>query len=270
MGKKEDFRHHLQPLLEEYLENRNEPQLTEFLVRNSNLPGRRANLELARAFTETIEASSSENHSTLWDLLIKLTSITIDQAPVNDPKEFLPFCGTWALGAMGSRSDSWSQESLILLKKLAVDPRWRMREAVAKAIGKLAQTRQRESLEVLSNWISGNQWLQMRAVAAGVAESSLISDKFFAKQALTLHKKIFNLIKGSNARNEDFKVLKKGLSYTLSVVVASIPEEGFKYLYQLSSLRDKDISWIIRENLKKKRLSRNYPEEVKLLLADLK
>ncbi len=82
-------------------------------------------------------------------------------------------------------------------------------------------------------------------------------------RALELHKVIFDRILASSEReSDDFKTLRKGLGYTLSVVVCAIPGEGFEYLRQLVELQDSDVAWIIRENLKKKRLIKNFPERV--------
>lgn len=51
-------------------------------------------------------------------------------------------------------------------------------------------------------------------------------------------------------------MLRKGLAYCWSVAVASCPQEGKqRFEYWLDS-PDKDVRWIVRENLKKKRLWR--------------
>ncbi len=50
--------------------------------------------------------------------------------------------------------------------------------------------------------------------------------------------------------------------YSLSVVVYSIPEEGFEYMHRLADSQDPDILWIMKQNLKKKRLTRNFLGEV--------
>jgi hypothetical protein len=52
------------------------------------------------------------------------------------------------------------------------------------------------------------------------------------------------------------------LGYSLSVVVSSIPEEGFEFMRRLAGSRDVDILWVVRENLKKNRLVRRHPREV--------
>ena len=40
------------------------------------------------------------------------------------------------------------------------------------------------------------------------------------------------------------------------------PADGFALLRKTAAVRDSDMAWIIRENLKKKRLSDAFPKEV--------
>ena len=54
MGKKEVYKQDLSQLLDELLTTGDAEGLTEYLVSNSNLPGPRANLELAQAFIDVV------------------------------------------------------------------------------------------------------------------------------------------------------------------------------------------------------------------------
>ena len=76
-----------------------------------------------------------------------------------------------------------------MLRKLASDPRWRVREAVAMGIQKLLTKQSQKTLKKLDNWIADNEWLTMRAIAAGVAEPPILEDNKIAHAALELHKK---------------------------------------------------------------------------------
>ena len=57
-------------------------------------------------------------------------------------------------------------------------------------------------------------------------------------------------------RSPDFLALRKGLGYCWSVAVAALPDEGKAYMQRWLANPDQDIRWIMRENLKKKRLVR--------------
>lgn len=271
MGKKENHKKDLVGFFDDFLKVGEEGKIVEYLVSNSNLPGRRANLELGEAFAEMVEDYFRKDPERLWDLCLKLIDVSSDVALVNDPREFLPFCGAWAMGSIGSVSSEFFQKALARLKELANDPRWRLREAVAFGIQKLIERESEKTLKEMKRWIIGGNWLEMRAVAAGVAEPSLLRDKQVALEGLELHKKIFDQIIVSKERKSvEFKKLKRALGYSLSVIVCAVSKEGIEYMYQLINSEDADILWIVKENLKKNRLKKNFPEEVVLLKKSLK
>lgn len=262
-SKKESYKPDLTRFLDDFLKTGNKDKITEFLVSNSNLPSPRGNLELATAFAEVVEAYPRRELESLWKLCWEFTKISADEAPTNNPKEFLTFCGTCAVGAIASVSRTFIEKALDLLRELADDPRWRIREAVAMGIQKLLTKQSKNTLKTLENWIKDNEWLAMRAVAAGVAEPPILKEAETARRALELHKKIFDRILSSKERKSDtFKAMRKGLGYTLSVVVCAVPKEGFALMQQLAGQQDADILWIVKQNLKKNRLTKNFPDGV--------
>jgi hypothetical protein len=262
MSRKESYKEHLNDLINEALETGNEENLTKYLTLNSNLPGPRGNLELAEAFADVAEDYAGKEPQKLWNLCLKLTQFSLVEAPVNSPKEFLVFCGARGVGAIGA-SQATFQKAMSRLKKLAGDPRWRTREGVAMAIQDMIEKQPQKTLGEIEGWIENNNWLAMRAVAAGVAEPALLKDKQTAKSAFELHKKIFAKIAVAQERKSaEFKTLKQGLGYSLSVVTCAVPKEGFEYMRQLIDKQDADVLWIVKENLKKNRLIKNFPEEV--------
>jgi hypothetical protein len=263
VGKKESYKLGLTRFLDDFLKTGDEQKLTEYLTSNSNLPSPRGNLELATAFVEIAEDYSLEHSEKIWNLCQKLASISSDVAPTNNPREFLTFCGTYGLGAIASVSIEYFEEALTLLRDSANDSRWRIREAVAMGLQKLLTKQSKNTLKALEIWIADAEWLAMRAVAAGIADPPLLKNDETARRALELHKKIFCKIHSSKERKSDeFKTLRKGLGYTLSVVVRAVPKEGFEFMQPLASLHDTDILWIIKQNLKKKRLIKNFPIHV--------
>ncbi|MDA4128401.1 MAG: hypothetical protein OK422_02930 [Thaumarchaeota archaeon] len=138
----------------------------------------------------------------------------------------------------------------------------RVREAVAIALQKLIRARSSETLGSLVSWINDEDWLAMRAVAAGVAEPVLMKGET-PRKSLELHRKIIvKVAEGSDRKSEEFKILRKTLGYSLSVVTVGSPGEGFKCLRQLVGRKDPDLDWIVKENLKKDRLIRGFLREV--------
>jgi hypothetical protein len=240
MSKKEDLLHKLQPILN------NQKELEKFLVQNSNLPGPRANLELAFAFSEVF---------TDLDVLLEWLKITPDQADVNNPKSFLAFCSAVCLGKIYIKTKN--QNLIEILKKLASDERWRMREAVVFAFQYIGEDNFEDLTVIFSKWIKVSDNFEKRAVLA-----SLAHPKFLNKKNAQFCFEISEIILTEMDLENNFDVLKKGLSYSLSVYVAANPDFGFPFLKRWIG-KNKLIDKIIKENLKKNRLVKKYAEEVK-------
>ena len=132
---------------------------------------------------------------------------------------------------------------------------------------RLLARRGQDTLEELARWVGDGSLLELRAVAAAVAEPSLLKDKQVALSALQLHRRIIDrVLETGERRSEEFRVLRKALGYTLSVVTRAIPDEGFEFMRQLVALQDKDVLWVVKENLKKNRLVKNFPGQVESIL----
>ncbi len=253
--------------LKSFLRTKKDKAIYNYLIANSNLPGRRANIELGQAFSDVVKDYFETEPELMWKLCNKYIDISAEDAPVNSQKEFVPFCGTIGIGAIGSVSDKYYRRSLSTLKRMSNDARWRIREAVAMGLQKILNRKGTTTIDILERWIDKDNWLEMRAVAAGVAEPFLLVDRYIAKKSLHIHKKILKRLSDKvETKSDEFKIAVKGLSYTLSVVVAAIPDEGFRYIKSSASSNNKTIKRIIKENLKKNRLKKNFPEEVDSLL----
>ena len=108
----------------------------------------------------------------------------------------------------------------------------------------------------MHSWISGSV-LEQRAVVAALCEPILLSDPIHAREVLFILDHITTGILNSSSRKaEDFRILRQALGYGWSVAVAALPQEGQDLLEKWSTCLDKDIRWIMKENLKKKRLAR--------------
>jgi hypothetical protein len=263
MNKREKHKQDLTELLDQVLEIDETTPIKDYIAANSNLPGPRGNLELAQAWGEVVETYAGQAAEKLWNLCIEMANISAGEAPVNDPKELIPFCGAVGIGAIGAVLPGFFDQAIATLKVLANDSRWRMREAVPMGLTRLMISRSQDTLQVLEAWVVDSSLLELRAVAAGVAEPSFLKNQEVAATALELHKNIFKrVLEVETRKTEDFRVLKKALGYTLSVVVKASPRPGFDYMAQLVDTQDKDVQWIVKENLKKNRVVKNFPEEV--------
>jgi hypothetical protein len=265
LGKKiRDYEKDLWGLFWEYSGKGDFSGIREFLLSRSGLPGPRANLELATAFANVVlrcVTTESVDPGTLLSLCQSLCSIPPSLAPTGDPKEFLVFCGVCGLGSLGTKEE-YGDSATNTLREMADDDRWRTREAVAIAVQRLMGARPRQTLSTLSRWIEEDDPFLARAVVAGIAEPRLLVDGGVARSALKLHEKAFEHFVRFDRKSEGFRVLRKALSYSLSVVVAAQPKEGFSYMISLASSSRPDVKAIVGENLAKKRLAR-YAVEVR-------
>jgi hypothetical protein len=212
---------------------------------------------------DILESYAGEGVGELWELCLVMAETSVQVAPVNDPQEFIPFCGTVGIGALGAVSPALFVKALAALKHLAGDSRWRMREAVAMALQRLAASRGSETWQALEAWIAEGGLLEMRAAAAAIAEPALLKDEGQATQAVHLHQTILaQVLQIQERKSEAFRILRQALGYTVSVVTQAAPEPGFKLMAGLAVSPDPDLRWIVRENLKKNRLVKNFAEEV--------
>jgi hypothetical protein len=221
----------------------------DFLLRESRLPGPRANLELARAVAE-------EGDEALFEGYLALGA---EQAPTNTPGEFPAFCGTLGLGRLLAEG---RLDLLGRLRALACDPRWRIREAVAMALQRLGAVDMEALLEEMEAWSEGSP-LEQRAAAAGICEPALLQDRAHVVRVLRILDTITaSMVGEEDRRSEAFRALRKGLGYCWSVAVAAYPDAGRWAMEKWFGSEDRDVRWVMRQNLRKKRLMRMDAEWV--------
>jgi len=248
--------------LELFLNRWVDEDLRAYVAANSRLPGPRGNLELAEAFAEAVAAQEKE-WKAMWTLCSRWTAISPEEAPTNDPREFVAFCGARGIGALGAPSPARAREALVHLRTLARDPRWRVREGVAMAIQDLVAGQPAAALRTLEDWVAPGAWLEMRAVAAGLAEPRVLKEGKVARAAVDMHAEIVRRFRAAEDRGSDaVRTLRQCLAYSVSVVVAAAPEEGFRWMTRLAATKDPDVTWILKENLKKSRLADAFPGRV--------
>ncbi len=215
----------------------------EYLLKESGLPGPRGNIELAQVVAE-------EGDRLLFDRYI---NYTVEKAPVNSPYEFLTFCGVVGLGRLLAEGD---HNLLKNIRLYASDPRWRIREAVAMALQRFGDVNMGQLIEAMHEWSKGNAF-EKRAAAAALCEPRLLCQNSDALKVLGILDQITESITQlEHRRSEDFIALRKGMGYCWSVAVAALPAEGKALMEKWFHSLDKDIRWIMKENLKKNRLSR--------------
>lgn len=202
-------------------------QWPAFLTSHSNLPGPRSNLELLHAAAEEADFQTLQNLIASRD-------------------EYLVCCGVAGLG----RFDAEPQ-----LRAHAADDRWRVREGVAMALQRLGDDNLPAMVIICRTWADDPHPLVQRAAIAGICEPRLLRDGA-ARTALELCQRITDsLVARTDRKHPDVRTLRKALGYCWSVAVAADPQTGLPMFRVLESNPDPDVRWIVREDLKKKRLA---------------
>jgi hypothetical protein len=145
------------------------------------------------------------------------------------------------------------------LKQYACSPFWKVRGCVALAYQHLLQADAQTTLVHLMDLAKNGNYLQQSAAVTALAEPQLFYSSDLVIPALELQRVVLCCIHAVplwERKREDFRVLRRALGHTVSVVTAAAPERGFALLAECATWDDADITWVLRENLRKKRLAK--------------
>ncbi|OKP82504.1 hypothetical protein A3844_18635 [Paenibacillus helianthi] len=258
--------------LQQQMNNRDQwPVLTHDMLQKSGLPGPRANLALAGSFASL--CAKPDVTEDAWELITAWAQIPESEAAAGDPQEFLVFCAVWACGAhyahgaAGRRSQAEG-----FLRAAMNDARWRIREAAAMGLQSIGEYDFVLLKQLLEGWRAGSTLLEQRAFVAALAHPPLLKPEPNVLYCLEVADGIMEGIGRETSRSADpehFRVLSKGLEYSLSVFAARLPEPGFAMLRKYAESRDARLMKIVKSNLGKSRLTKKYPVEVAELLQVL-
>jgi hypothetical protein len=268
--KRDSYHADLLKLLNSTLQGGDAHPLEQYLTERAKLSPTYANLPMAHTFADLIgDVVAAGKHDVAVEMLLDgWSNLSIEAAPVGSDREFLPVAAVLAYGQVAVSRREWWQDEVAKLRHAAADGRWRVREMVAAAFQRMLDANWDRAYTDLTDWLNDKNPLVIRAAVAAVAEPPILKAIHRAENALALQWLAidwFVELPAARRRDEDVRVLRQGLGYTISVAVAAIPDEGFALLEKLAAMKDdKDIQWILRENLKKNRLSK-WPEKLDLL-----
>ena len=286
-SKRDTHRAELRPLLLAALQPSESPthggddaapgSLTDYMIVHSALPGPRGNLELAHAFADEVGALSRAAETGSAELLPALLHDLIQRYPPESfggdpasPQQMPQFCGAVAYGEWAG-VDGRIEDGVSVLLEQAESPLWRIREAAAMGLQRMLACNWEHTLRELRRRAPEATPYQWRALVAGMAEPALLADTSRAAEALALGRAALWYLRNRPAgerRAEPVRTLRQALGYALSVLAAAAPDAGFALLHEALSVADDDVTWVVRENLGKKRLAR-WPEQVANLRSRL-
>lgn len=132
----------------------------------SGLPGPRANMSLARAFSNECGRLGRKADA----LAYAMAKLTPDEAPGASSKEFLVVCGVLAVGARAAvaKENATRDKALALLEERADDPRFRVRDAVPVALATIGSKIGGDLALRLEPWM--DRYFHAAAVLRALAE----------------------------------------------------------------------------------------------------
>ena len=232
------------------------PDREAYLRAHSGLPGPRGNLELI----DIASAASDRADLERW------AALGPETAPENTPDVFLACVGIVGLGrlvAAGNRS------LLPILRRSAIDPRWRAREAVAMALQAWGDVDPAALADEMEDWAGGSP-LEGRAAMAALCEPRLLRDpRTIARTVAILDLLTTSVRDAVDGRTDDVRVLRQALAYGWSVAAAADITIGLPALQRWLADSNVDVRWIVRQNLAKARLARAAPDWVERARAAL-
>jgi hypothetical protein len=226
----------------------------ENLLTHSGLPGPRANLSLLYSFAKiATEKEIKECLSFYRDDLH------------NSPEEFVVVCGIVGYCFL-NRHDIGG--TLHRLRPYASHSSWRIREAVAIGIQEIAVGNMDRIIEGLSDWMNGNAF-EKRALVASLCEPKLLKEELYNLKILSyLDRLTREFEKIPDKLDDKQESLRKTLGYGWSVLIIHLPVHGRSAFEKMAVSDNRNIQWIIRENLKKKRLEildKNWVNKMKIV-----
>lgn len=254
--------------------------LEDYLIDYSQLPGKRANLELVDAFADEVAAICTAPDVSLhrsyislqwliWRLLNRYPPALFGGDP-DSPLQMPQLCAAVAMG-------EWAvvfqhiELGVSTLLDLASSPLWRIREGVAMGFQRMLDRAWDSTYRRICRRSVDATAYEWRAFVAGIAEPHLLTDPVHALDALDLHYNALSYLRRlspEKRRADPVRTLRQALGYSVSVVVAAAPDAGFRQMQAWALWADPDVTWIIRENLKKNRLSK-WPDRIEAVVDAL-
>jgi hypothetical protein len=253
-----DMHDTLSSLVERALTGNQRP-LEFYLRENARLPGARVNLELANDVAYLLAAVVSQRPDSVRALISYFFTNERKGGASSAPAEFVTVCGIIASGACASVEAGWRADTFALLYEYAGSSRLRTRAAAATAYRHLLTATPEETSKHLVSLASEGSYFQQCVAIVTMDEQPLLYMPRVLATALQLQRVVLeHVLEAPQAarKRKDFYALRQALGYMLSVITVVAPEQGFALMRECATWNDLDITWILRENLKKKRLAR--------------
>lgn len=147
------------------------PPLVDKLRRASGLPGIRPNEGLLRAWA----SEAARRGQAIDPLLTAMVATREDVAPYGHVDEILPILGVAGLGARAGADAKVREKLLEQLEEASCDPRFRVRDEVARALATMCRTLGHELVPTLLRWLDDEQPFLARAATSALADREALA-----------------------------------------------------------------------------------------------
>lgn len=236
----------------------------------SGLPGTRMNGILAQAFaTECVIRGKAAD-----PLAFAMASFSAEVAPGASEREFLPVCGVLALGQRAATKDkegaALRKKVLPLLHAASEDVRFRVREIVPIALGKIGAVTGDELVHEFASWTDG--FFQAAAALLAMAQPAFLPVIEDVDAALARLDEAYALAKNaarSASRYPGHKALVDALGIAPEAFAAKVGVPMFDRLVTWSNTEMPELRGAIETVLKSTKLTTRYASDVKRVRAAL-
>lgn len=229
----------------------------------SGLPGTRMNGLLAQAFAvECVGLGKASDK-----LVFEMALMSPEVAPGASPREFLPVCGTLALGARSAHEKKdlkLRKRVMEILHEASEDMRFRVREIVPVALAKIGAVAGDPLVHELEPWMDGFFHASAALLAMATPEFLAVIDDQDA--ALARLDQAYALAKNaarSTSRYPGRKALIEALSTAPIAFAAKFGVPVFDHMVRWSNSEDPELRGAIEAVLRSQKLLTRYAPDVK-------
>jgi hypothetical protein len=239
--------------------DRDQRPLFGLLARASGLPGVRANAAMVTDFARLAAAHGAAADA----LLLRMATLGADEAPGATELEFLPMCGVAGIGQRAADDPGVRGRMLAVLHDAAEDLRFRVRDEVAAALGRIGERAGDALAEELVPWMDG--YFQASAVLRGLAHPGWLAQLRRMEGVVALLEAAFALARDAErsvARYPGHKALVEVLGTTPGVVAMRFGVPVFDVLEAWATVKDPVLREVVGKNVEGTRMAGRYADEV--------
>lgn len=234
----------------------------------SGLPGVRMNDNLAHAFAvECVAAGKAADR-----LAFEMASMSPEAAPGASPREFLPVCGTLALGARAAhdkKDAKLEKRVLAILHEASEDVRFRVREIVPVALAKIGAVKGDALVHELASWTNG--FFHAAAALLAMAQPDFLAVIDDREAALERLDEAYALAKNaarSTSRYPGRKALIDALAVAPGALAGRFGVPVFDHMVRWANSEDPELRGSIEAVLRSQKLvARHAPEVLRVRAA---